>query len=282
MEHKKTRLLFIVVAFLVFFSTGYPQLETKQLPVVVTYRKSLFGGSYVLQIRDTSASPLKIWLDARGKIATFRIPAGRMKEIGWVQGFRFDANDIFFIGADGYDTLKQAMPGSELSAVRIGFSKNRAFTINLSQSYLQKQLAKYLELPLKQKYPKIGKIEINEMPQIILRDRSNRIYSNVVLLVIVFSGKVRIPINVTVSFVPSYIRSTGVIMASQINIDHINIAQLPENWFREVTTFINQLLSIWFSKVQIFQLDKNMLKYCKFFSVHKISVNNGRLEIELL
>ena len=282
MKHKESNLLFILFVIVFFFSNAFPQLQTKPLPVVVTCRKSFLGGSYVLQIEDTSSSPLNIWLEAREKFATYLIPDGKMKEIGWVQGFRFDANDVFFMGAEGYDTLKSAMPSAELSPIRIGFSEDGALTINLSQSFLQEQLSKYLQLPIKQKYPNLLEIEINEIPQIILRDRSERIYANVVLQAIIFSAKIHVPINVTVSFVSSYVPSTGIIVASQINADNINISDLPNEWFNEVTMIINKLIPIWFSKVQIFQLDNTTLKYCKFLNVHQISVHNGRLEIKLL
>ena len=282
MRHKKLRLLLIVVAFFALFSTSFPQLQTQQLPVVVTCRKSFFGGSYVLQIQNTSASQLKIWLEAREKIAAFLIPVGRMIEIGWVQGFRFDEGEAFFIGADGYVTLRETMPSTGLSAIRIGFLQDGSLTLNLSQSFIQNQLSKYFKLPMIQNYPRIVELEINEMPQIILRDGSNRIYANVVLQSLTFSGKVRIPINVIVSFVSYYIASTGIIAASQINVDNININELPQQWFTQITNIINQLIPIWFSNVQLFQLDRTTLKYCKFLNVRQISIQNGRLVIELL
>ena len=282
MRHKKLKLLLIIVAFFALFSTSFPQLQTQQLPVVVTCRKSFFGGSYVLQIQNTSVSQLKIWLEAKERIATFLIPADRMINVGWAQGFQFDANDIFFIGSDGYDTLREAMPSTELSAKRIGFSQDGSLTINLSQSFLQNQLSKYFKLPIIQNFPRIVDLEVNQMPQIILRDGSNRIYANVVLQSLTFSGKVRIPINVTVSFVPYYIASTGIIEASQINVDNININGLPQQWFTQVTNIINQLIPIWFSNVQLFQIDRTALKYCKFLNVRQINIQNGRLVIELL
>lgn len=275
------KLLFILIVFIAFSQTNFPQVQTKPLPVEVTCRKSLMGGSYVLQIGNTSSSQLEIWLDAREKYSTFLIPAGKFKEIGWAQGFRFDANDVFFIGADGYDTLRKAMPSAELSSFRLGFSKEGALTINLSQSFLQDQLSKCLKLPIKQN-SKILNVEISEIPQIILRDRSDRIYANAKLQTTSFSGKVHIPINVTISFVPSYIPKTGEIIASQINIDDININGFPKEWLTEVTSIINQLIPVWFSNVQIYHLDKTILKYCQFFNVRQVSVHEGRLEIALL
>ncbi len=282
MIHKNVKLLFLVVAFVVPFSNNFSQQQSKPLPVVISCRKSFLGGSYVLQIKNTSASSLKIWIDARGKIATYNIPAGRMKKIGWVQGFRFDANDIYFIGSDGFNTIKQVMPSKELSAIRLGFSNDGALTINLSQSFLQKQLNKYLKLPISQNYPKIIDIELNQRPKIILKNISDKIYVDVVLQTISFSGKVHVPINLVVSFIPSYATGTGAIMASQIKVDDINIGGFPKQWFSQVTDIINKLIPIWFSNIKLFQIDKTTLKYCKFFNVRKIKVKNRRLVIELL
>jgi hypothetical protein len=202
MRQRRIKFLIILVLFVVFYSTSYSQSQKIPLPVEVTYRKSFLGGSYVLQVKNTSDTKLKIWLDAREQIANFSIPPGKTKDIGWAQKFRFDANDVFFIGAEGYDTYNGVMPSTELSEVRIDFSNDGSLTINLSQSFLQKQLEKNLKLPIKEKYPKIMELEINEMPQINLRDRSDRIYVDVVLEAILFSLKVHVPVNVTASFVP--------------------------------------------------------------------------------
>ncbi|MGD1046650.1 MAG: hypothetical protein ABR936_15185 [Bacteroidota bacterium] len=282
MKILKVRWLFFILATLSFLTNEFLQSQTKPLPIVVTCRKSLLGGSYVLQLQNTSIEQLNIWLDAREKIATFLIPAGKMKEVGWAQGFRFDANDLFFIGADGYDTIRQSMPNNELSSIRVGFSKDGGLTINLSQSFLQYLLPKIFELPIKITSSNVLEVSINDMPQIILEDMSDKIYANVVIQVIPFSSKVHIPINTSVSFVPFYIPSTGVLGVSQIKVENIDIVALPKEWLEEVTKIINNLIPIWFSKLEIYQLDKTVLKYCKFFSVRQISIHNRRLEIILL
>jgi hypothetical protein len=282
MNYLKARQVIFILIFFSFLTNDFLQSQTKPIPVVVTFRKSLLGGSYVLQLQNTSNEQLNLWLDAREKIFTFLIPAGKMKEIGWAQGFRFDANDLFFIGADGYDTIRQAMPNTELSSCRISFSKDGSLTINLSQSFLQDLLPKFLELPIKETYSNVLEVAINDIPQIILRDRSDRIYANVAIQVTLFSGKVHIPINTNCSFVPFYIPSNGMLGASQIKVENIDINALPKEWLEEVTNIINKLLPIWFSKLEIYKLDKTTLKYCKFLNVRQISVHNGRLEIILL
>ncbi|OGU65972.1 MAG: hypothetical protein A2499_16130 [Stygiobacter sp. RIFOXYC12_FULL_38_8] len=282
MRYIKSKLIFTVFTVLVLFSTCIAQSQTKPLPVQVTCRKSLLGGSYVLQIRNTSPLPIEIWLEAREKYATFIIQAEKMKEIGWVQGFRFDANDVFFIGSNGYDIIRQTMPSNELSEVRVDFLNNGALTVNLSQTFLQKKIAKSLKLPINKKYQGIIEIEMSKVPEIILKDRSDRIHANVLLQTITFSGNVKIPIKASISFLPSYISSTGEILASQINVDDININGLQNKLSSEATNIINGLLPIWFSEIRIFQLDTTTLKYLKFLNVRQISVYNRRLAIELL
>lgn len=282
MEFKKVILIFSVFIILASISNDFAQPQTKTLPVQITFRKSLLGGSYVLQIKNISSMPLEIWLDAREKHATFNIPANKMKEIGWAQGFRFDANDVFVIGSNGYDTIRQTMPSNELSEIRVDFSNNEGLTVNLSQSYLQKQIAKSLKLPLNKKIQKIIEIELNEVPQIILKDGSDKIHAFVRLQTKTFSGKVIIPVNISISFRPYYNSSTGEILASQINVDDMNINNLPNNIFSDVTNIINSLLPIWFSEIKIFQIDNNTLKYLKLLNVRQISVHNRRLVINLM
>lgn len=235
-----------------------------------------------MQLQNISTEQLNIWLDAREKIATYLIPAGKMKEIGWVQGFRFDDNDNFFIGGSGYDTIRQTMPNTGLSACRISFLKDGSLTINLSQSYIQGLLPKFLELPIKRTYSNNLEVAITDLPQIILKDRSDRIYANILIHVTLFSGKINIPMNVILSFVPFYVPTKGSLGASQIKVENIEINAVPKEWLEEVTNIINQLLPIWFSKLEIAQLDKTTMKYCKFFNVREVNVHNGRLEIILL
>lgn len=282
MHHINVRHVILILAFFSFLANDFLQSQTKPIPVIVTCRKSLLGGSYVLQLRNTSNEQLNLWLDAREQKSTVLIPDGKMKEIGWAQGYRFDATDLLFIGGDGYDTLRQAMPNTELSACRIDFSKDGSLTLNLSQSFLQDLLPKFLKLPIKETYSNALEVAINELPQIDLRDRSDRIYANVVIQVTLFSGKVHIPINTIFSFLPFYVPSTGILGASQIKVENIDINALPQEWLEEVTKIINTLLPIWFSKLEIYRLDKTTLKYCKFFNVRQISVHNRRLEIILL
>ena len=272
----------VLLSLFVFLANIHSQSLTKQVPIETSFRKSFLGGSYVLQVVNTSESALVIWLDARGKADYFTLYPGTMKSIGWAQGYRFDANEIFFIGAEGYEIFRGSTPSAEINEIRYGFTDNGALTINLSQTYLQRQLPNYISLPIKVKHPKIAELKVNEMPQIVFVDRSDKIYAQVDIVATVFSGKVDIPIKTIVSFVPSFNRSTGAIEASQIYVDNLTIENLPEEWFTEIKNFINNLTTALFSKVQIHQLDEKTLKYCNFFNVRQITVNNRRLQIELL
>jgi hypothetical protein len=282
MKQLKVRTLFFILATFSFLASEFLQSQNKSLPLVVTYRKSFLGGSYVLKLQDTSSEQLNIWLDAREKIATFLIPAGKMIEIGWAQGFRFDDNDNFFIGGDGYDTIRQTMPNTGLSPCRIRFLKDGSLTINLSQSYLQGLLPKFLELPVKGNYSNILEVAITELPKIILKDRSDRIYANVLVHLTFISGKINIPTKANLSFVPFYVPEKGSLGASQIKVENIEINAVPKDWLKEVTKIINQLLPLWFSKLEFAQLDITTMKYCKYFNVREVNVRNGRLEIVLL
>ncbi len=276
------KLKFIFLFLTIFYSTGFSQSQSKKLPIEVTCRKSFLGGSYVLQIKNTSTAPLNIWLTAREKYAEYTILPASIKDIGWVQGFRFDENDVFFIGSDGYDTLKQVMPSTGLHDIRIDFADNGALTVNLSQTELQKVANKYLKVPFKQSYPNFADFEITEVPQILLKNGSNKIYLNAVIHVVIFSGKVNIPVNIAGSFIPYYIPSTGAVMSSQLTLENINISNLSGEVFDKVKSIVNELVPIWFSNLQLYKVNNTILKYCKFFNVHKISVQNNRLVIELL
>ncbi len=282
MECKKIIFIFSVVVIITSISNSSAQPQTKALPVQVAYRKSLLGGSYVLQIKNASSEPLEIWIESREKCATFNITADKIKEIGWAQGFRFDENDVFVIGSNGYDIIRKTMPSNELSDIRLDFSNNGGFTLNLSQSFLQKQIAKSLKLPINKKYQNIIEIELNEVPQLILKEGSDKIHANVRLKTITFSGKVIIPVNASISFMPYYNSTTGEIFASQINVDDMNINGLPNNIFSDVTSIINGLLPRWLSEMRIFQIDKTTLKYLKLLNVRQMNVQNRRLVINLL
>ncbi len=69
---------------------------------------------------------------------------------------------------------------------------------------------------------------------------------------------------------------------SQIRVENIEVNAVPKDWLEDVTKCINQLLPIWFSRLEIFQSDKTALKYCEFSDVREVNVHNGRLEIVVL
>lgn len=254
-----------------------PQLQ--HIPVNVTYRKAILTRSYVLQIQNASNETLDLWLQAKGKITTFTISSGKTIDFGWAQGYHFDANNLFLIGGSGFDTLKYVMPNVELSPWRITFPSGGGLALSLSQYILQQQIAKGLKIPIKIYSSRIFNLSINQVPQIILKETSNRIFINSVLQVSLFSNNVIVPIEVILSCVPSYDRLTGQLIASQIKVENINLNTLQSQYMNETTQIINQLLPSLFNKYVVFQLKKSwQLKLAKLVGL-RTSVDDGRLEI---
>ena len=262
-------ILCLLVVF-ALFPDALPQSQTNPLPIAVTCRKSLLQGSYVLQIQNSSKEQLSLWLQAKGKVTPFVLPGGKMKEFGWAQGYRFDANNLFLIGGAGYDTIRQVMPNVELSPWRIGFSKEGGIAVSLSQSFLQKRLPKYLQLPITEKASNVLQIALNEVPQIVLKEGSDRIYSDATLEGSLLSGRLRFPLVASVSFIPAYASSTGEITASQIKIENIDVkipnsdvSLLPKDWLDQATRIVNNMLPVLFAQYVIYKLEKNWICCCE-------------------
>jgi hypothetical protein len=255
--------------------------QTKSIPITVTCRESFLKGSYVLQIQSLSNDKLNLWLQAKGKTFQFLLPAGKMIEFGWAQGYKFDANNLFLIGGSGFDTIKQEMPNTELSPWRIGFADG-GLALSLSQSFLQTRLPKYLELPVKENISHNFYVAINQVPQIILKEGSDRVYSNAILEVSITSLNLHVPVVASVSFVPFYVASTGQIIASQIKVENIDMNVLPKEWLDETTKIANNVLPVLFAKYIFYQLEQKwLLKVAK--AVHlRTKVIDGRLEIIIL
>lgn len=242
------------------------QSQTRSLPVSVTCRKSFFQGSYVLQIQNSSLEDLTLWLQAKGKVTPFVLRAGKMEEFGWVQGYKFDANNLFLIGGSGFDTIKQVMPNVELSPWRIGFSKEGGLALSLSESFLQDRLPKYLKLPIREKPTNYLEMSLEETPRILLHEGSERVYTDAIFKVSLFSGKVRIPIVAGASFIPAYAASTGEVTASEIKVENIDIrfpstdlSALPREWPEEATRFINKIIPVVFGKYVLHRIEKDWL-----------------------
>jgi hypothetical protein len=255
------------------------EAQLQPLPVTVACRKSFLGGSYVLQVKNLSSVELTIWLRAKGKTAAFDVAAGKVKTIGWAQGFRFDANNHFALWAAGYDTIQQVMPSTELSPLRISFTNDRGLAVSLSKSLLQEQLSKNLRLPIKERASNILEVSLNDAPQIDLREGSDRIDAEATLQASVISGKVRFPILTKVSFIPSYSPSTRQLIASEIVVEDIDVKFLPPEWTGVATEFLNRIVPAIFSKVVIYQLEKKEQKYARLLHVRDVRVNDGRLEV---
>ena len=177
---KKVHFLLLLVV-LTFFANDTLQSQGKTIPVKVSYRKAILTRSYVLQIQNISNETLNLWLQAKGKISTFNLPPGKRINFGWVQGYHFDANNLFLIGGNGYDTLRYVMPNVELSPWRVTFPKGGGLALSFSQSFLQDQLAKRLKLPMTINSSRFLRISIDQTPNIVLKEGTDRIYLNVVI-----------------------------------------------------------------------------------------------------
>jgi len=278
------KIISILSLFAIFtsFANESLQSQTKPIPVVVTCRRAILTRSYVLQIQNSSDETLNLWLQAKEKFTPFALPARKMVEFGWAQGYHFDANNLFLIGGDGYDTIKQVMPNVELSPWRIDFPKDGGVAVSLSQSYLQEVLTKNLGLPVMQNFGKVFKMELDQPPQVILEEGSDSVYANAVFQALTFSGKVRFPVVASVSFIPFYNSANGEISATQIRVVNIDMIALPKEWLDGATQIVNEIIPTLFSKCVIYKLDRSQLKIAKLINVHKIRVNDGRLEILIL
>jgi hypothetical protein len=270
---------YLSYVLLIILTSSILHAQSKPLPVSVSCRKSFWGKSYVLQVQNLSNTELTIWLQAKGKTASFDIAPGKVKDIGWAQDFSFDANNHFALWAVGYDTLRQVMPSTELAPWRITFTHDRGLALSLSKSFVQEQLSKNMGLPIKERASNLFEVSLNNPPQIDLREGSERVYAEAILQASTFSGKLRFPILTKVSFLPSYSPSTRQLVASQIVVDKIDVKFLPAEWTEVATEFLNRIIPVIFSKVVIYQLDKKEQKYARFLHVRDVRVNDGRLEV---
>ncbi len=267
---------------LTFFANDSLQSQTRPLPIIITCRESLLKGSYVLQIQNSSNEKLNLWLQAKGKISPFILPADKMVEFGWAQGYHFDANNFFLIGGSGYDTIKQLMPNIELSPWRINFPNDGGLALSLSQSFLQDQLHRRIELPIKRNFSTVFEISINQVPQIKLIEGSDRIYANVIFQASLFSTKVYVPIVVNISCIPFYTPSTGGLGVTQIKVENIDLNVFPKEYLDATTQIVNQILPVIFTKYVIIQFQKEwLLKLAKIVNL-RTKVIDGRLEIIIL
>lgn len=256
--------------------------QIKPLPIKTNVRKSFFGGSYVLQVHNTSDNEITLWLGAKEKTESYMLQTGESKDIGWAQGFRFEANDAYFLWADRCDTIRQMMPSDELSQWRLQFTERGGFVLNLSQSYVQNRLQEEVKIPFEQSYSNNLCVAIENYPQVIFRDGSNRIFAEVPITTKWFRTSPKVLIKTTISFVPIYEPSSGKVFATDLQINNIDINLVPKEWLSNFKDIINQLLVVLFKPFVIFQLDKSILKYAKFFKVREMIVHDGRLEIHFL
>jgi hypothetical protein len=267
---------------LFFMACGTLLAQLKPLPISISVRKSLWGKSYVLQVANASTSELTIVLLAKEKSALFDISAGKTKDIGWAQGFSFDANNHFAITAAGYDTVKQTMPREELSPWKLTFTDDRGLALSLSKNFLQAELSKNLGLPIKQKVSNIFEISLNDPPVLNFKEGSNRVFADASLQAYAFSGKLKFPLFAKFSFVPSYSPSTRQLLASEIQVDEIDVKLLPAEWTDVTKQIFNNMISTVISRVVLYRLDQKEQKYAKLIRLRDVRIKDGRLEVLIL
>lgn len=275
----KTTSIFCLLAVFTLLANDSLQSQNNPLPVAITIREANITRSYVLQIKNSSYMALNLWMQAKGKKDSFLLPAGKLKEYGWAQGYHFDARNTFFIGADGYDTIKNVMPNVELSPMRLEHRKSEGFDLSFSQYYVQKK-AKDFNFPVRQSFSTV-RIEINQVPQMELKEGSNRMFAHSILEAWVSDVKIPVPILATLSFIPEYIPATGKLVASQIQIERIPSGIFAQQDVDNATVLINALLPEVFSNYVLYTVPKALLPFAKLFRVQEARVNDGRLELSI-
>jgi hypothetical protein len=256
--------------------------KVNHLPIKTGVRKSFLGGSYVLQVQNMSDNEITLWLEAKEKIDSYILQPRGFKDIGWAQGYRFEANDAFFLWADGCDTIRQMMPIDELSPWKIRFTENGGLSLNLSQSYVQNCLRTEVKMPIEQSYSNVVHVAIDNIPQVIFRDGSNRIFADIPVTTKWFRASAKVVIKTTVSFIPIYEPSSGKVLATDLQINNIDINLVPKEWLNSFKDVVNQLLVTLFKPVVIFQIDNSLLKYAQLLNVRKMVIRDGRLDIYFL
>ena len=271
-----------LLTILSLFAQDSSQTQKRHLPVAVTYRKALLTRSYVLQIQNSSNEGLNLWLQAKGKISQFLLPVGKTREFGWAQGYHFDANNLFRIGGDGYDTIISVMPNIELAPWRFSFPRDGGLGLSFSQSYIQEKLVGALKLPLKIDSSSIVQMSVKPAPQIIFREGSDKIYANVFLEASLVNGNLQFPIVTSASFIVYYDAVDRQLGVSQIKLENIDVKGFPKEYLDGANQIVNRAVTLLFSNKVILQLEDSwVLKIAKFFSL-RTRVSDSRLEILIL
>lgn len=282
MSHKaKTAFILSLLSLLTLFANESLRSQNRPIPITIGIRRAIITRSYVLQIQNSSKDSLNLWLQAKDQIFPFLLPVGKMKEFGWRQGFHFDAKNLFRIGASGYDTLTSMMPDSELAPWRIDFPKEGGLGLSFSQSYLQDQ-AKNLKLSFKKELSPAVEITLNQVPEIELKEGSDRIYANLIFQASLFSRNLNVPIVARISFIPFYDPTSGQITTSQIRLEGIEINPLLSEYLKQITQTVNDILPIFSNRYVIRQLSKTEMMFAKLGNMRDARVIERRLEFSIL
>ena len=86
------------------------------MPVQATVRESWVGKGYVVRFHNEAGRRLVLTIEVtdRGKAnkraSTLSLPADSVKEIGWMEGWRFASGDSVLISHEGYRRRRYEVP----------------------------------------------------------------------------------------------------------------------------------------------------------------------------
>lgn len=89
-------------------------------PVAMSYRKAITGDGYVVTMKNTSDSSIRVKFSALDKKAEKVVDAGRTWELGHAEGFVFAVQDKYSVTV-GNQSVEQIIP--ETPAITVSFRK---------------------------------------------------------------------------------------------------------------------------------------------------------------
>lgn len=245
-------------------------------PVVITFRKSTLYTSYVVRIRNFTEDTLNLCFSALGKKSTFISLPDVYKEFGWLEGYSIGANNTVSIGGEGFTTINCFPPTTELSNIKIYFTEE-GLGFSLSQEYLQSEAKKYFKTN-KKSWLQIFDAELNNAPEILLNENSDRIFANANISISFLIGVVSYEVDVEASGVPYYdIESKGIYL-NNIKIENISFNSVPKDKLDGIEEIANEFLDLFLSSYCLKKFNDNDWK---FKMVKGIAIKNGRLVVFL-
>lgn len=95
-------------------------VHSADFPIVMSYRKAITGDGYVVTMKNTSDSSVRVTLSALDKKAEKVVDAGHTWELGHAEGFIFAVQDKFRVTV-GNQSVEQTIPVTP--AMTVSFRK---------------------------------------------------------------------------------------------------------------------------------------------------------------